>query len=34
MSKEMLGSDLQIYAISTNKLKKELQKNPEQVKIL
>ena len=34
MSKEMLGSDLQICAISADKLKKKLQKNPEQVKIL
>ena len=30
----MLGSDLQICTILTNKLKKELQKNPEQFKIL
>ena len=30
----MLGSDLQICAISVNKLKKELWKNPEQVKVL
>ena len=34
MSKRMLGSDLQICAISVNELKQELQKNPEQVKIL
>ena len=34
MSKGMLGSDLQICAISANKLKQELQKNPEQVKVL
>ena len=34
MSKEMLELDLQICAISANKLKQELQKNPEQVKIL
>ena len=30
----MLGSDLQICTILVNKLKKELQKNPEQVKVL
>ena len=30
----MLESDLQICTISANKLKKELQKNPKQVKIL
>ena len=34
MSKEMLGSDLQICTISADKLKKELQENSEQVKIL
>ena len=34
MSKEMLESDLQICTISANKLKKELWKNPEQVKVL
>ena len=34
MSKGMLESDLQICAISVNKLKQKLQKNPEQVKIL
>ena len=34
MSKEMLGSDLQICTILTDKLKQKLQKNPEQVKIL
>ena len=34
MSKKMLGSDLQICIILVNKLKKELWKNPEQVKIL
>ena len=34
MSKEMLGSDLQICTILINKLKQELWKNPEQVKIL
>ena len=34
MSKEMLGSDLQICAISADKLKQELWKNPEQVKVL
>ena len=34
MSKEMLESDLQICAISADKLKQKLQKNPEQVKIL
>ena len=31
---KILGSDLQIYTISANKLKKKLWKNPEQVKIL
>ena len=30
----MLESDLQICTISADKLKKELQKNPEQVKVL
>ena len=34
MSKEMLRLNLQICAISVNKLKKELQKNSKQVKIL
>ena len=34
MSKEMLELDLEICAILTDKLKKELQENPEQVKIL
>ena len=34
MSKRMLESDLQICAISTDELKKELQENSEQVKIL
>ena len=34
MSKEMLKSDLQICVILVNKLKKELQENSEQVKIL
>ena len=34
MSKEMLELDLQIYAISADKLKKELQKDSKQVKIL
>ena len=34
MSKEMLGSDLQICTILTNKLKKKLWENPEQVKVL
>ena len=34
MSKEMLGSDLQICAILINKLKKKLWENPEQVKVL
>ena len=34
MSKEMLRLNLQICAISADKLKKELQENPEQVKIL
>ena len=34
MSKEMLGLNLQICAISANKLKKELHKNSEQVKVL
>ena len=34
MSKEMLGLNLQICAISVNKLKQKLQKNPEQVKVL
>ena len=34
MSKRMLGSDLQICAISADKLKQELWKNPEQVKVL
>ena len=34
MSKEMLGSDLQICAISADELKQKLKKNPEQVKIL
>ena len=34
MSKEMLGSDLQICTISVNKLKKELWENSEQVKVL
>ena len=34
MSKEMLESDLQIYTISADKLKKELWENSEQVKIL
>ena len=33
-SKEMLGSDLKICVILINKLKKELQENPEQVKFL
>ena len=34
MSKEMLELDLQICTILINKLRKELQENPEQVKIL
>ena len=34
MSKEILGSDLQICAISADKLKKKLWENSEQVKIL
>ena len=34
MSKEMLESDLQICAILADKLKKELQENSKQVKIL
>ena len=34
MSKRMLESDLQICTISADKLKKELWKNPDQVKIL
>ena len=34
MSKGMLGLDLQICAISVNKLKQELWKNPEQVRVL
>ena len=34
MSKEMLELNLQICTILVNKLKKELWKNPEQVKIL
>ena len=34
MSKEILESDLQICAISVNKLKKKLWKNSEQVKVL
>ena len=34
MSKEILGSDLQICAILTDELKKELWENSEQVKIL
>ena len=34
MSKEILGLNLQICAISADKLKKELWENPEQVKVL
>ena len=34
MSKKMLKLDLQIYAILTDKVKKELQENSKQVKIL
>ena len=34
MSKGMQGSELKICAILTNNLKKKIQENPEQVKIL
>ena len=34
MSKEILGLNLQICTISADKLKKELQENSEQVKVL
>ena len=34
MSREILGLNLQIYAILANKLERELQENSEQVKIL
>ena len=34
MSKEMSESELEICAISVNNLKKEIQENSEQVKIL
>ena len=34
MSKEMSGSELEIYAISADNLKKKIQENSEQVKIL